>query len=560
MKKTALFLVTFFMGIAFSLSHPIQARAAEKTGFLVIAPDRGYLGNELIRSVFLEFQAQYPISTLTFMGAGARSEIGEQREPLQRSLSELKTLGVGKIVVIPLFVSSHNAIFHKAQSLMKEFEDITAGIQVRTTPTMAESHLTAQILLDMAKRLSEHPELEQLIVLGSGATNDQEAEGIQRDLEKLIDYVNKRMPFKETRSLVLFSRADETLRKESMNEFNGVVGRAAARKGRTLVIPFFIDEWRATGMMSDWPRIKRGLANLNVAYSNEEMMPHPNILLWLRKMAAQNLEVTKDEIGIVVQQHGSVWFVNEQLRQLIKPLREQYKVEMAWGMANPMMIQAAISKLDRQGVKKIALLRLTEISSQYRDKVEYILGLRDTPSVFRGMRPAKVRSSAVFVTYGGFDSHPLIAEILLENTMEVSRDPASETVILLAHGTDNETMNDFWEDQLSSLAEQVQAKAKVKFLAVKYATLREDWPVKKMRALAKIKEMIREGNRTGEVLVIPARTTGAAHYREELKGLKFTLQEKGTLTNPKITLWMEAKIEEALQEFRSRVQRVPTSN
>ena len=41
MKNTALFLVTFFMGIAFSFSQPLQATAAEKTGFLVIAPDRG---------------------------------------------------------------------------------------------------------------------------------------------------------------------------------------------------------------------------------------------------------------------------------------------------------------------------------------------------------------------------------------------------------------------------------------------------------------------------------------------------------------------------------------
>ncbi len=132
--------------------------------------------------------------------------------------------------------------------------------------------------------------------------------------------------------------------------------------------------------------------------------------------------------------------------------------------------------------------------------------------------------------------------------MEISRNPASETVLLLAHGEGDDEINEFWEGLLSSLAEQIQAKAKVKFQSVKYATLREAWPVKKAPAKANIEKIIQEGNRKGDVLVIPARL-GTGQYREEFKGLKFTLQDKGYSPHPNIALWMEDRVEEALQEF-----------
>lgn len=546
------------MGVAFGLSQAIESLPPENTGFLVIAPDRGYLGNEMIRSVYGEFQSLYPNSTLTFLEA--RSEIGEQRELLEESLLELKAKGVQEIVVIPLFISSDSFFLQRAKGLIQEFQDKTAGLRIRTAAAMAESYLTAQILLDMAQGLSEHPETEQLIVLGSGAGNARQAEGIKRDLEKLIEYVNRRMPFKETKSAVLFTRAHQhrTMREQSINEFNEMVASAAAQKERALVIPLFLSEWKSTNMMATWPRMKPRLAKMGALYSDEEftpyptLKPHPNMSLWLKKTAAQYLKVQKDEIGVVLIPHGSTFVYNQRIRKQVEPLKQQYKVEIAWGMADPMIIQSAVSKLERRGVKKIVVLRLFIISPNFKEKTEYILGLRETPFQFgMGMIPPQVRSSAVFASLGGFDAHPLVAEILLDRTMEISRDPASETVLLLAHGEGDDGRNEFWEGKLSSLAEQIQAKAKVKFQAVKYATLREDWPEKKEVAKQNIEKIIQEGNRRGDVLVIPGRFGGAGEYREELKGLKFTLQEKGLSPHPNIARWIEDRVQEALKELNA---------
>jgi hypothetical protein len=51
------------MGILFILGTswmPASAAPSSKVGFLVVAPDRGFLGNQEVRSLVDEFKKSYP--------------------------------------------------------------------------------------------------------------------------------------------------------------------------------------------------------------------------------------------------------------------------------------------------------------------------------------------------------------------------------------------------------------------------------------------------------------------------------------------------------------------
>ncbi|MBI4002947.1 MAG: hypothetical protein HY348_14350, partial [Nitrospira defluvii] len=75
------------------------------------------------------------------------------------------------------------------------------------------------------------------------------------------------------------------------------------------------------------------------------------------------------------------------------------------------------------------------------------------------------------------------------------------------------------------------------FKAIKAATVREDWPEKREKAVAEVRKMIEDDAKTGRVLVIANRMYGSGPYKKMLKGLEYVLNEKG-FASPVITRWL----------------------
>ena len=53
--------------------------------------------------------------------------------------------------------------------------------------------------------------------------------------------------------------------------------------------------------------------------------------------------------------------------------------------------------------------------------------------------------------------HPLVGRILSDRAAEISRNPASEAVVIVAHGPVPEEDNRLWLGDMASLAEQARA-------------------------------------------------------------------------------------------------------
>lgn len=96
---TALVLFTF-------APRPELAAAGSAVGFLVVAPDRGFLGNQEVHAVFDDFAQHYAPAALAFVGRDYNGMGSEYSDYLSRALADLQRGGATGIVAIPLFVSA----------------------------------------------------------------------------------------------------------------------------------------------------------------------------------------------------------------------------------------------------------------------------------------------------------------------------------------------------------------------------------------------------------------------------------------------------------------------
>ncbi|HEX7125470.1 MAG TPA: hypothetical protein VF406_06770 [Thermodesulfobacteriota bacterium] len=253
-------------------------------------------------------------------------------------------------------------------------------------------------------------------------------------------------------------------------------------------------------------RLEALVGGHDVGYDGREILPDPLVARWLRKVASRYVPVRREQLGVVVMPHGAGEYVNAPILAAVEPLRGRYNLEVAFGMAD----------------------------------VEGSMGMGHG----HGGGPSRVRSGALLFTVGGLGADPLVAEVLLERILEVSREPSRETVILLAHGAGSDEDDRLWLEQLAERAEQIRARTPVTFRAIEVATVREDRPDRRAAAVARVRRMVEEGARDGcRVLVVSNRISGPGPYRRLLSGLDYVLNDRGIAPHPNLTRWMEAQIE-----------------
>lgn len=536
------------------------AHAGYKPGFILLAPDRGFMGNNEIREVYEGFQksvSEYP-SRLVFASRVALSTY------LEEAVSDLESEGATKIVVIPLFFSEVAPQLQRARSLLK-FSEIHTGsaekddsivkvkLPLQFAPTLSQSYLAVQILEDRAKELSARPSEERLIVLGAGASNQDQAAKMQEELQRLTTQAQRRLGFKETHVFV-FHRRDSEEGEARRAKIVKEIKRLSALKGKTLVVPFFIS-LKFTPMMSAENWIGRySLKQVAVKYSGKSILPHANVVRWLKKTANRYIPIDQRKIGIVFMNHGSTYYYNEKVRQVARPLAEKYKLEYAMSMGDPLLIQQAVDRLEARGATHIILLRVFSLARSFKEKIEYILGLNDALAENNrmGRLPDRVRSSAVFYTIGGVEDDPLFAEVLLERALSISQRPEEETVILVAHGLGDDQGDEHWRAILRSLASQMQEMAETKFKEIKAATWREDWPDKRTQAVAEVRTLIQQAQQNGgRALVVAARLEGNDPGDEFLAGIDFLYNEEGFSGHPNFSKWIAQEIEAAVAKIQS---------
>ena len=102
-------------------------------GFLVLAPDRGFVGNNETLSVFQKFKKEY-LSKIIFVGRKYDGLNSNYSEYFQKAFSSFEEISVSKIVILPLFLSKYN---HILQEVRKNLHAYNFKGQIHWNETMS---------------------------------------------------------------------------------------------------------------------------------------------------------------------------------------------------------------------------------------------------------------------------------------------------------------------------------------------------------------------------------------------------------------------------------------
>lgn len=258
--------------------------------------------------------------------------------------------------------------------------------------------------------------------------------------------------------------------------------------------------------------------------------------------------------GLLLLAHGahshgaggmaSPW--NRNVEALAAELDAGLPTEVAFGMADPATIQAAIDRLEKRGVKEIAAVPLFVSShSPIIGNFRYILGLRDrlaeTTSLKR-LERVRTRSRVLFTA--AMDDHPLIGELLLDRARMLTQNPRATHVVLIGHGPNDPEENRQWLLNLEAHAALLREVGG--FRSTSVLTHRNDAPpAVKSRARAAFREAVAEANRAGEVVVLPVLLSAGGIEREveaDLEGLSFRFGAP-LMPHPNIRRWVESRLQ-----------------
>ena len=98
--------------LVFTLTGDGFAAQDAKTGFLILAPDRGFVGNEETNALFNKFKNEYPAS-LALQGRGYGGTEDEYSKYTRNAIADLVRQNVSNIVVLPLFLSDSDSLLKK---------------------------------------------------------------------------------------------------------------------------------------------------------------------------------------------------------------------------------------------------------------------------------------------------------------------------------------------------------------------------------------------------------------------------------------------------------------
>ena len=278
--------------------------------------------------------------------------------------------------------------------------------------------------------------------------------------------------------------------------------------------------------------------------------------------------------GILLLAHGGAAEWNARVTALASAIDATQAVEIAFGMASRPAIQAAVDKLVARGVTSIVAVPLFISShSSVVTSTAYLLGVRrDMPAdlnLFAKMNhgahaatmPAshhEAGSSAVATDNtrpvtspvpirmtDALNQHSLVGEILVDRAREISKEPAREGVIIVAHGPVPDADNVRWLDDMKVLADGMKAASS--FAAIKYLTVRDDAPkpirdaaAAELRQLAE--EQIQQGRR---VLIVPLLLSYGGiekGIRQRLEGLPYVMAERALMPDPRLVEWVRQSI------------------
>lgn len=277
--------------------------------------------------------------------------------------------------------------------------------------------------------------------------------------------------------------------------------------------------------------------------------------------------------GVLLLAHGGKDNWNAEVMKVASAVDKTMPTEVAFGMASKRNIQNAVDKLVARNVEKIIAVPLFISShSSVITSTEFLLGHRDAApkelaiyaqmdhghggghqhnSSDEPMDPmTPVKRAVPIQMSSALNRHPLVAEILLSRAAELSREPGSEVVVVVAHGPVSDEDNDRWLADMRSLVGHMRGKSN--FKRIEYLTVRDDAPEEiRSRAAEELRTVVkRASNETSRVLIVPLLLAYGGieeGIKKRLEGLDYQLADQALLPDERLVQWVLLSAGEAIK-------------
>lgn len=271
--------------------------------------------------------------------------------------------------------------------------------------------------------------------------------------------------------------------------------------------------------------------------------------------------------GILLLAHGGSVEWNEEVRHVADQADLEIPTEVAFGMATRSAMQAAIDRLAARKVTEIVAVPLFVSShSSVIESQAYLLGVRsqmpddlkdfaamdqgsmdgsmgsmaaqDSAATAQAMKP--IESHVPIRMAPALDANPIVADILVDRTASISRDPSHEVVILVAHGPVPDDDNKLWLHDMDILADQMHKTTQ--YAAIESLTLRDDAddPVRNA-ATAQLRQKLEQVSKQGNMaLIVPLLLSYGGiegGLRKRLDGLTYRMPSQALLPDKRIVRW-----------------------
>ncbi len=262
-----------FVFIIFTFGNmPVQA---QKTGVMIMAHGGSQQWNNLVMDAGKPLTEKYIVSYAWGMGDPAT---------LQKSIDELESKGVTKIIAVPLFISSHSMVIRQTEFLLglrdkladppmpsmdhsggahhmtgmedgndmhhahdkkdAALEPLKIKAELIVTPALDDNDVVANILRDRIAELSSNPSKETVVLVAHGPNSEEDNQKWITNLESLSSKIEKIQEtkgtgFKQIYALTVRDDADKAIFNQAKEQLRTIV-RQSGQFGNVIVVPVFL--------------------------------------------------------------------------------------------------------------------------------------------------------------------------------------------------------------------------------------------------------------------------------------------------------------------------------
>ncbi len=246
-----------------------------------------------------------------------------------------------------------------------------------------------------------------------------------------------------------------------------------------------------------------------------------------------------DHTGVLLIAHGSSnprW--EKDIEYAVSQVETKLPIVVSYlEFTKEKTIEKGIRQLESRGIETIIAIPIFISSgSTHIDEIKFALGVIEKTTIETDL--PRIVTNCQIIWCDPMDDHPAVLELLANRIKSLSVDPKNETLLIVAHGSDEPHFHEVWQNLLERIKQNILQS--FSFQEVVHGTLHPDNLREKAKSLPSESDLLVlplflcEGYFTNKV--VPSR----------LDGLSYKWEGKTYLPHPLVSTWIDDQVISAL--------------